>query len=123
MKHAGEEIRKLAVRLYRSGEYSQQEVAKIVGYHYKTIQNWLRADAEGRPQVPGVRGHRKRALSEMDMVSLKALIDSGKYHTVDELVKAMGKASRSVIYRAVRELGYTYKKNSFCQSAGQTRNS
>ena len=114
MKHASKDIRELAVTLYKSGCYSQQQVAEIVGYHYKTIQNWLHADAEGREQLPRPKGHPPRILSQEDMLKLEDLINSGKYHTVTELTSAMGKGSRSVIYRAVRELGYTYKKNSFC---------
>lgn len=46
MKHASYDIRELAVKLYKSGNSTQQQVADIVCCYYKTIQNWIRADAE-----------------------------------------------------------------------------
>lgn len=60
MKQASEEIRKLAISLYKSGKYTQREVADIVGYHYNTVKAWLRAEAAGRPQKPLRRGHKSK---------------------------------------------------------------
>lgn len=117
MKHASEDIRNLAVSLYKSGKYTQAEVAGIVGYHYKTVYNWIKADKEGRKQVSLPRGHRRSALDHDDLERLKNLVDSGNHHSLSELRAALGKSSTSGIHRALRKLGYTYKKNSVCKSA------
>ena len=113
MKHASEDIRDLAVSLYKSGKYTQAQVAEIVGYHYKTVANWLRADREGRKQISLPRGHRRSALDNDDLAKLKELVDSGKYHSLSELTTALGKSSLSGVYRALHKLGYTYKKKLF----------
>ena len=116
MKHASEDIRNLAVSLYKIGKYTQAEVAEIVGYHYKSVSNWIKADKEGRKQVSLPRGHRRSALEHADLEKLKDLVGSNKYHSLSELRDALGKSSTSGIHRALRKLGYTYKKNCICKS-------
>lgn len=116
MKHASEEIRNMAVRLYKSGGYTYKEIGDIVGYSHKTIGNWVKADKEGRKQVPLERGHRQSTLTDDDLIRLKDLVESGEYHSANELVKAMGKSSKSGILRALHKMGYSFKKNYFCKS-------
>lgn len=117
MKPACEEIRNLAVALRKSGR-TIKEVAEIVGYHPKSIQNWMKADANGLPQKARGKGRPPRILSQEDLVELKAMVDSGKYHSLDELTTAFGKCSRSVVYRSILSLGYTYKKKLFLPLKG-----
>lgn len=113
MKHASEDIRKLAVHLYATGKYTQQQVAEIVGYHVNSVKNWLRIAEAGLPQKPGRRGCRPRALTPEDIDRLKNLLEEGRCHNLDELTLALGKSSRSVVHRMIHELGYTYKKKRF----------
>lgn len=119
MKCASEDIRNLAVQLYQSGKYTQQEVADIVGYHVNSVKNWLKAAAAGIPQKPRKKGCPPRVLTPEDLDRLEALLIEGKCHNLNELTAALGKGSRSVVHRAIHELGYTYKKSSLCKSKTQ----
>ena len=119
MKHASEDIRNLAISLYKSGKYTQQQVADIVGYHLNTIKSWLRIDALGGPQRPRERGHRPRILNRNDLLRLQALVNSGTCSNLDELTNTFGKGSRSVIHRALMELGFTYKKKQFSPTSAK----
>ena len=121
MKHASEAIRILAVNLYKSGNYTQQEVADITGYHRHTIRAWLKADAEGKPQCAMKRGHRAKVLNPDDLLKLRELVNSGAYNSLSELTVALGKGSRSVVHRAMRELGYTYKKKRYMPTNGAVK--
>lgn len=121
MKHASEDIRNLAVGLYKSGEYTQQEVADIVGYHYNSVKAWLKADAEGRPQRPLPKGHKRRVPDPADLERLRDLVKGGSCRTPDEYTQAPGKGSRSAVHRALKGPGYTYKKNSIRRAATQSR--
>ncbi len=118
MKHASEDIRNLAVNLYKSGKYSQQEVANIVKYHRNTVKSWLKAESEGRPQRPLKKGHRARVLTPSDLERLREIVNKGTCNSLDELTAALGKGSRSVVHRALHELGFTYKKKRFMPTKG-----
>jgi transposase len=60
MAIANKELRIRAVEAYKTGAFTQQQVAKAYRVHYKTIQNWLKADANGEDQTPKQRGCRQR---------------------------------------------------------------
>ena len=56
MAIASKELRTKAVEAYKTGKFTQQQLADAYGVHYKTIQNWLKADANGEGQEPKKRG-------------------------------------------------------------------
>lgn len=119
MKFASKDTRERAVSAYKSGKYSQSEVAQMFGVHYKTIQNWLKADAEGREQIPRPKGHLKRILDTADLKKIDELITENPSMTLVQLMEKIGKICTPEVYgRALKELGYTYKKNS---EGGRTR--
>lgn len=121
MKHASQEIRELAVTLHKKHNYSIAKTAEIVGYHPNTVKNWLKANREGRSQTPLKRGCPPKVLTPADREELKRLVESGKYHNLSDLTEALGKASRSTIYRAIRELGYTFKKKRYMPAKKKLR--
>lgn len=52
MTIASKELRIKAVEAYKTGKFTQQQLADAYCVHYKTIQNWLKADANNEEQVP-----------------------------------------------------------------------
>lgn len=122
MKITSQDTRERAVQAYRTGNYTQAEVAKMYGVHYKTLQYWLRADDRGEGQALKPRGRPKRSFSENDMKSIAHYIDENPAITLAEMKEKIGiNCSLSVYWRAFHELGHTYKKNDICFRTVKTR--
>lgn len=122
MKFASKDTRERAVAAYKSGQYTQSDVARMFGVHYKTIQNWLRADAEGREQIPLPKGHLKRILDPEDLKKIDEIMTANPSLTLNQLMERIGKFCTPEVYgRALKELGYTYKKNLQGRRAGSGR--
>lgn len=122
MKFASQDTRERAVAAYKAGGRSQQEVADMFGVHYKTIANWLKADSEGRPQCPKPKGHLKKILDPADLAKIDQIMSSEPSLTIIQLMKRIGKICSVGVYcRALKELGYTFKKNLSSQRTGSGR--
>lgn len=122
MRFASKDTRERAVAAYKAGGRSQQEVASMFGVHYKTIANWLKADAEGREQCPRPKGHLKRILGPDDLARIDQIMTDDPSLTVPRLMRKIGKiCSLGVYSRALKELGYTFKKNFSGQRTGSGR--
>ena len=114
MKPYSEDLRKAAVAAYRQGGKSQSEIAALFGIHYKTLQNWLRMDEAGLQQKPQGKGHRPRILGSEQLENIRNEILKNNSLTVWELRKIIGiNCSLGVCKRALKELGFSYKKNGY----------
>ena len=114
MKPYSEDLRKAAVTAYRQGGKSQSEIAALFGIHYKTLQNWLRMHDAGLPQKPLGKGHRPRILGSEHLENIRNEILKNNSLTVWELRKIIGiNCSLGVYKRALKELGFSYKKNGY----------
>lgn len=113
MAIANRELRIRAVEAYKTGEFTQQQLADAYRVHYKTIQNWLKADAKGEDQTPKPRGCRPRIFSKDEEVELVSLIRNNPSITLEDIkVKFNKNCNTSVVHRTLIRLGITYKKNS-----------
>ena len=113
MSIASQELRERAIEAYKTGAFTQQQLADAYRVHYKTIQNWLMADARGEPQIPGARGCRPRVFSKEEELELAELIRNEPSMTLEEIKLKFHKACNvSVVHRTLLKLGITYKKNS-----------
>jgi len=113
MSIASQELRERAVEAYKTGGFTQQQLAAAYCVHYKTIQNWLKADAKGEPQVPKPRGRRPCIFSKDEEVKLLALIRDEPSITLKRIKLVFHKTCHaSVVHRTLLKLGITYKKNS-----------
>lgn len=56
MSYAPLELKKLAIRLFKSGEYTKEAISKIVGYSVPAIKNWISKDKHGLPLSEQKRG-------------------------------------------------------------------
>jgi transposase len=111
MTIASQELRELAVAAYKTGAFTQQQLAAAYRVHYKTIQNWLKADAKGETQVPKPRGCRPRIFSKDEEKHLLELIRAEPSVTLEKIKLKFNKSCNvSVIHRTLLKLGLTYKK-------------
>lgn len=111
MKFVSKDTRERAVAAYKTGKYTQQYIASLYGVHYKTVANWLKADAEGREQCPRPKGHLKRILNSDDLAQIDQIMTADPSTTVSQLMEKIGKiCSLDVYRRALKELEYTFKK-------------
>ena len=111
MKPYSEDLRKAAVRAYLDGLGSYAKVARIFHVHEKSLQGWVRMERNGEAQKPRGKGHRPRALSQADYDRIVEVINENPSITLDGLRKIIGINTRiSVYWRAMAELGFTYKK-------------
>ncbi len=115
MSIASKDTRERAVAAYKTKNYTQAEVAEMFGIHYKTLQNWLRCDERGEEQIPKKRGHPKPLLSDEDKITIKNLVLNNPSITIASIIEKLGFGTRSVIYRALIALGFTYKKKHYVQ--------
>lgn len=116
MKFASKDTRERAVAAYKTGKYTQQQIAAMFGVHYKTIANWLKADHEGREQCPRPKGHLRRILNPDDLAQIDQIMTLEPSTTVARLMDKIGKICTQDVYRrALKELGYTFKKNLKCR--------
>jgi transposase len=113
MTIASKEIRIRAVEAYKTGAFTQQQLADAYRVHYKTIQNWLKADANGEGQTPKQRGCRPRIFSKDEEIELISLICDNPSITLEEIKVKLNKiCSISAVHRTLIRLEITYKKNS-----------
>lgn len=113
MTIATKDTRFRAVEAYKTGAFTQQQLADAYCVHYKTIQNWLKVDAAGEEQVPKQRGHRMRIFSDDEEIELISLIRDNPSITLEAIKTRFNKTcNTSVVYRTLLRLEITYKKNS-----------
>jgi transposase len=119
---ASNELRVKAVSAYKTGKFSQQKLAEAYGIHYKTLQNWLRADANGEPQIPKTRGHRARVFDENEEIEVIKVISTNPSITLREIRELFNKTCNlSVIHRMLLRFDFSYKKNTKSFGARQRR--
>lgn len=115
MSIASKDTRERAVAAYQTKLYTQAEVAKMFGIHYKTLQNWLRCHERGEEQIPKTRGHPKPALTDEQKQSIKKMVLENPSITIASIIEKLGTGSTAVIHRALVALGFTYKKKRYEQ--------
>lgn len=118
MSYAPIEIKKLAIRLFNSGEYTQAAISKIVGYSVSAIKAWISRDRQGLPLSAEERGHQPRKLDDNDRQLICQLLGRQPDATIEDVRKLLNyKASKSAVHREMVKLGFTFKKNETRQRA------
>ena len=118
MSNASLEIKRLAIRLFKSGEYTQTAISKIVGYSVPAIKVWIAKDRRGLPLVAEERGHQPRKLDDNDRQLIRQLLGRQPDATIEDVRKMLNyKASKSAVHREMVKLGFTIKKNETRQRA------
>ena len=109
---------------YGQGGKSQAAIAALLGIHYKTLQNWLRMDAAGKEQKPQGKGHWPGIPGSEQLENIRNEILKNNSLTVWELRKIIGiNCSLDVYKRALKKLGFSYKKTLIRSGTGTRRHS
>lgn len=110
MKQASKDTRERAIQAFKKG-VSIDEVCKNYGICRKTFYSWRKREKEGGVQVPLPKGHPPRALSAEDLKQIKMLYEENNSLFAREIIEKLHlTCHRTVIYRALKELGLTFKK-------------
>lgn len=106
------EVRARAIAAYKTGNYTQADIAKAYGVNIVTFQRWLQRYRETGRASPLPRGHNPSAVDEEQMVRLKALVKETPDATLEELRERLGVTCSIVaIHNALRRADYRFKKN------------
>ena len=111
MKQASKDTRKKQIEAWKSGT-PINDICRVVGINRRTFYTWRKRDAEGGDQVPLPKGHRPR-LSSISSKYLKSkrLVEENNSLSAREIMMKLGiECHLGVIYRALEELGFTFKK-------------
>lgn len=110
MKQASQDTRERAIKSWKLGT-PINEICKVLGITRKTFYNWRKRDAEGGTQLPLPKGHPPRLLNERHLLKIKELYDANNSLYAREIRAILGiDCHLNVIYNALAELGYAFKK-------------
>lgn len=112
MSIATEEIRRRAIAAYRNGGQTQAQIAAAYNIDPRTFQQWRqRADQNGE-YAPRTRGHPKAIFDDEKLRQLDQLVQQHPDATLAKLQALSGiNAGIMTFARALKRLGYTFKKN------------
>lgn len=104
------ELRIRALKLIEEG-MSISKVKDLLNISRQTLHKWKNIKKAGRDIAPK-KGYQKGHSNKIkDMEEFKELIDKNKDKNLKELAGISGKYSATTIWRGIRKLGYSYKKN------------
>lgn len=110
MSPASKDTRERAIEAWKAGQPIDQ-ICKIIGITRKTFYNWRKRASEGGDQRPLPKGHPPRLLTEAHLARIKELIEADNSLYAREIRAQLGlECDLGVIYRALAELGLSYKK-------------
>lgn len=110
MSQASKDTRERAIEAWKAGR-PINEICKVIGITRKTFYNWRKRDAEGGEQRPLPKGHPPRLLNEAHLAKIRELCQANSSIYAREIRAELGlECDLGVIYRALAELGLTFKK-------------
>ena len=124
MKIYGPELRSVALRALESGQ-RRREVAQTLGVSVPTLDRWRREFREDGQEAPRPRGHKRRVISVEQLPLLKSQVQAAPDSTVADHVRTWTQhsgqsVSDSSLRRALKQLGWSFKKRVF-EPANETR--
>ena len=87
-----------------------KEIAKDFAVSTRTIDRWLKQEAEEghvKPKTGYQKGHSHIIKDNQELVTL---LEENNFSTIGEIAKALGKGSYMTISRALKRLNYVKKK-------------
>lgn len=112
MEISTEQTRQRAIAAYQKARGTQDEVARMYGINLRTFQRWWRQFRQAGSTAPGKRGHRQAVYRGQTLKRLDRVLRKHPDATLEELREKTGQScSLMAVHRAVKRLGYRYKKN------------
>ena len=113
MKTASAEIRAKVIHAYLEKLATPKNLAKIFGYTYATICNWIRIYKTENRLCAKTTGHRKSCFTDEEKSQLRELLEKNVDMTLEEIRQHFSKnCSLVAIHKHVIKLGFVFKKNS-----------
>lgn len=110
MSQASKDTRERAIESWKAGQPIDQ-ICQVIGITRKTFYNWRKRAAEGGEQRPLPKGRPPRILNETHLAKIRELCEADNSIYAREIRAKLGlECDLGVIYRALAELGLTYKK-------------
>ena len=113
---SNKDVRRRAIKAYRSGHGSQEKIASTFGISRRTLQLWLRDyHQEGRLE-PRRRGHNPARFSGAVLAALDAHVEAHPDATLVEIQTVFADrvpCSDVTIHNTLKRLGWRYKKNGY----------
>ena len=110
MSQASKDTRERAIEAWKSGQPINQ-ICEVVGITRKTFYNWRKRASEGGEQRSLPKGRPPRILNAAHMARIKELCEANNSIYAREIRDALGlQCDLGVIYRALAELGLSFKK-------------
>ena len=121
----GEELRRVALRALEAGQ-RRSEVAQTLGVSIPTLDRWRREFRQSGQEAPRPRGHKKSAFSPEQLPQLKSMVGASPDSTLKEHLRTWQEqsgqsASDSSLRRALKQLGWSFKKRVFEPANEMTR--
>lgn len=119
MKPYSNDLRRNIVEAYESNEYSQAEVAELLGVSVATVKNFVHRQREtGSADALPPAGGREPILNDKARTFVRQLLNEKNDLTLDELCQRVErrhqkKVSRATMCRVVQALGWPRKKRRF----------
>lgn len=117
MKQASQETRERAIQAWKERtEDNKKSIISTICACYNigrtTFYRWRKREAEGGEQRPLPKGHPPKVLSEEDLSNIKTLVENEKNDlSAREIGVKLGlKCHPSTIWRALKNMGYSFKK-------------
>ena len=115
---ASQEVRQRAIEAYRSGQGTQQQIAKVFGVGLRTFTRWCSEFRHHGQLAPKPRGHNPPALNEREMEALDRLLRAQPDLTLSQMREALGKTCSVVaIHNATVRLNWRYKKSRYVRAS------
>ena len=107
------ELRQRVVNLYKQGNHTQPQVAKIYQIGLTTVRDYLKRDTEGNLAATVYTPGRKPVIDEKGLQQIKKWVEKKPHETLkvlcDKYAKRYGKkVNHSMMWRACEELGLSY---------------
>lgn len=110
MKQASEDTRNRAIAAFKA-KVPIKEICRNFGICRATLYNWRKRDESGAPQLPKPKGHNPRILTPNLLGEIKNMMEENNSLFAWQIRDKLGlNCDLGVIYRALEELGLTYKK-------------
>jgi transposase len=108
------DLRIRAINLINSGT-KINKVAKLLDIGRSTLHTWLAQSRKGLDIKPKTSWQRGYGHKITDLEKFKEFVDKNSDSTITELAEKWGMAKRSTIYRALKKIGYSKKKDLRCR--------
>lgn len=110
MKQLTEDTRERALAAWRAGK-KINEICEVLGINRRTFYNWRKREENGGRQKPLPKGRPPKILDARALIQIKELYETDNSLYAREVLDKLGlNCSLGVIYRALAELGLTFKK-------------